>query len=136
MVRTSRRDSTDGNPSSPLLTMDGDLIGTPVYMPPEQAHGDLDRIGPHSDVYAVGAILYQLLSGQMPYVDAGSDSTPYLILERVRTVPPKPLHTVARDVPAELLAICEKAMEREPGGATRRCSRSPTTCARTSSAAS
>jgi serine/threonine protein kinase/formylglycine-generating enzyme required for sulfatase activity len=114
MVRSSRRDSTDGNPSSPLLTMDGDLIGTPVYMPPEQAHGDLDRIGPHSDVYAVGAILYQLLSGQMPYVDAGSDSTPYLILERVRTVPPKPLHTVARDVPAELLAICEKAMEREP----------------------
>ncbi|MCC7170014.1 MAG: SUMF1/EgtB/PvdO family nonheme iron enzyme [Planctomycetes bacterium] len=114
MVRTSRRESSAGNPNSPLLTMDGDLIGTPIYMSPEQAHGDLERIGAHSDVYAVGAILYQLLSGQIPYVEAGSDSAPYSILERVRTVSPKPLHSVARDVPVELLAICEKAMEREP----------------------
>ncbi|MBK6943064.1 MAG: SUMF1/EgtB/PvdO family nonheme iron enzyme [Planctomycetes bacterium] len=113
-VRSSRRDSGQATPDSPMLTMDGDQVGTPAYMPPEQARGDLERIGPHSDVYAVGAILYHLLSGQVPYVEPDTHATPWAILAQVLAGPPKALHTLAKDVPAELLAICERAMERDP----------------------
>ncbi|MCC7170015.1 MAG: protein kinase, partial [Planctomycetes bacterium] len=114
IVHTSRRESLGGTPNSPLLTMDGDLVGTPVYMPPEQAHGDLERIDARSDVYAVGAILYHLLSGQMPYVEPGTSPAPYTILDRVKAGPPTALHTLVKSAPAELLAICDKAMERDP----------------------
>ncbi|MBL8767553.1 MAG: SUMF1/EgtB/PvdO family nonheme iron enzyme, partial [Planctomycetes bacterium] len=114
IVHTSRRESTGATPNSPLLTMDGDLVGTPVYMPPEQAHGDLERIDSRSDVYAVGAILYHLLSGQMPYVEPGTNPAPYTILDRVKAGPPTALHTLVKNAPAELIAICDKAMERDP----------------------
>jgi formylglycine-generating enzyme required for sulfatase activity len=113
-VRTDRRIGAGTKPDSSLLTMDGDQVGTPAYMPPEQARGDLERIGPHSDVYAVGAILYHLLSGQVPYVEPDTHATPWAILAQVLAGPPKPLHTLTKDVPAELLAICERAMERDP----------------------
>jgi serine/threonine protein kinase/formylglycine-generating enzyme required for sulfatase activity len=113
-VRTDRRIGAGAKPDSSLLTMDGDQVGTPAYMPPEQARGDLERIGPHSDVYAVGAILYHLLSGQVPYVEPDTHATPWAILAQVLAGPPKPLHTLTNDVPAELLAICERAMERDP----------------------
>ena len=56
--------------AEPLLTMDGDIVGTPAYMPLEQARGDLDRIGPQTDVYAIGAMLYHLLTRRMPYAPA------------------------------------------------------------------
>jgi formylglycine-generating enzyme required for sulfatase activity len=114
IVHTSRRESTGATPNSPLLTMDGDLVGTPVYMPPEQAHGDLERIDSRSDVYAVGAILYNLVAGQLPYIEPGEQPAPYTILDRVKAGPPTPLHTLSRNTPAELLAICDKAMERDP----------------------
>ena len=57
--------------------MDGDVVGTPAYMSPEQARGDLQQMGPGSDVYSVGAMLYQLLAGQMPYVPPGSRMNAY-----------------------------------------------------------
>jgi serine/threonine protein kinase len=101
--------------------MDGDQVGTPAYMPPEQARGDLERIGPHSDVYAVGAILYHLLSGQCPTSSPTRTRRHGRSSRSVLAGPPKPLHTLTNDVPAELLAICERAMEREPrSSATRR----------------
>jgi serine/threonine protein kinase len=50
------------------MTMDGDVVGTPSFMPPEQARGELELLGAHSDVYSIGAMLYQLLTGAMPYV--------------------------------------------------------------------
>ncbi len=98
---------------APLLTMDGDVVGTPSYMSPEQASGELDRMGPHSDVYSAGAMLYHLLAGQLPYMPPGVKLSNYAIWYRVQEGPPTPLHELAPEVPAELCAICEKAMARD-----------------------
>lgn len=93
----------------------GEVLGTPAYMAPEQAKGKLDDVGPRSDVYALGSILYHLLAGRMPYADhdthAGRD-----LLEAVRAGPPPKLEDVAPDAPPELVAIAKKAMVRSPDG--------------------
>ncbi len=112
-VRTERRETGSETPDSPLITMDGDIVGTPSYMPPEQARGQLDALGPHSDVYSVGAMLYQLVSGEMPYVPHGARMSPYTILNAVLQGPPSSLLQFAPETPAELIAIVEKAMARE-----------------------
>ncbi|MBK7644260.1 MAG: SUMF1/EgtB/PvdO family nonheme iron enzyme [Planctomycetes bacterium] len=101
------------DPDAPLLTMDGDVLGTPNYMPPEQAAGRLDEIGAHSDVYALGAMLYQLLAGHAPYLEGGSKLSSQRVLERVRAGPPAPIGALAPEVPVELAAICDRAMSRE-----------------------
>ncbi|HEV8113691.1 MAG TPA: bifunctional serine/threonine-protein kinase/formylglycine-generating enzyme family protein [Planctomycetota bacterium] len=100
---------------SPVLTMDGDVVGTPVYMPPEQAGGEVEKLSPRSDVYSIGAMLYHLLARQMPYVPPGAVVPNRAVLVRVLTGPPRPLHELNPAVPAELAAICEKAMARDPG---------------------
>ncbi|MEZ4294203.1 MAG: bifunctional serine/threonine-protein kinase/formylglycine-generating enzyme family protein [Polyangiaceae bacterium] len=84
------------------LTRVGDVLGTPAYMAPEQALGDVKRHGLSTDVYALGAILYHVLTGAHPYSRGGS----------VRLGPPDPLPRYAG--PPELLAICERAMARAP----------------------
>src|SRR5678816_904817 len=58
-LRTRRRAEREDALDSPLITMDGDVVGTPSFMAPEQAEGRVADLGPHSDVYAVGALLYQ-----------------------------------------------------------------------------
>ena len=98
--------------SEPVFTMDGEVIGTPAYMPPEQAEGDRSRVGPSADLYAMGAVLYHLLAGHPPYVPTGSRPTATEILERLVASAPKPLADVAEDAPEPLVAICEKAMAR------------------------
>ena len=100
------------DPSSPLLTRDGDVVGTAAYMSPEQALGDLDRIGPASDVYSMGAILYELLAGARPYYTTDAVLSNLELLHRVRSGPPTPLAKHAAGVPAELASICEMAMAR------------------------
>jgi len=112
-VTSERLHSAEDTPDSPLLTMDGDVIGTPAYMPPEQARGDLAAIGPHSDVYAVGAMLYHLLAGYMPYVPPGRTLSSRAVWACVQEGPPQPLHEVAPQAPMELVALCEQAMSRE-----------------------
>jgi hypothetical protein len=115
-VLTSRREARQSAaPRSPLVTMDGDIVGTPAYMPPEQARGEQQAIGPASDVYAAGAILYHLLVGRMPYVAAGEKPGAVEVWKRVKRGPPEPPAQAAPRAPAELAAICEKAMAREAG---------------------
>ncbi|GJM23239.1 MAG: hypothetical protein DHS20C15_31540 [Planctomycetota bacterium] len=111
-----RRDFGDGERparNDALVTMDGDVLGTPAYMAPEQARGDLARMGAHSDVYSVGAMLYHLLSGAAPFADRDTRSGAE-VLELLKAGPPKSLATLPRAVPAELAAICDRAMAREP----------------------
>ena len=113
LVRTVRKDESEMNPDSPLVTMDGDVVGTPSYMALEQAKGKLDQVGPRSDVYSLGAILYYLLTGKAPYVEPGERVSPHTVLNRVLQGPPEPVRELAKDEPAELIAICEKAMQRD-----------------------
>jgi len=109
----SERHDSDSDAGSPLYTMDGDVVGTPAYMSPEQAHGKLDQIGPQTDVYSAGAILYHLLTGSMPYVTVATRVDNYAIWRWVREGPPAPLEVLAPEAPDDLLTICNKAMERD-----------------------
>jgi WD40 repeat protein/tRNA A-37 threonylcarbamoyl transferase component Bud32 len=110
-VDTLRAEIEGEDGGSPLLTRDGDVVGTPAYMAPEQASGNANVADPAVDVYALGAILYHLLAGRMPYAEPGRTVGADALLARVRQGPPEPLHD---GVPAELRAICERAMARAP----------------------
>ena len=107
-VSTRRSDQ----PGAPLLTMDGAVLGTPCYMPPEQARGQVDEVDAQSDVYAIGAMLYELLAGHPPYVEDG-ETSPLSVLRRIHDDAPRRLTEVTTpSAPAELIAIAEKAMSR------------------------
>ena len=110
-IETLRRNAREEQPDTPLVTMDGTVVGTPAYMPPEQANGELEILDQRADVYALGAVLYHLLTGQMPFVPKDARVSPRTILMRVLEGPPKPIQDLAQ-VPAELQAIAEKAMAR------------------------
>ena len=64
----------------------GGIVGTPSYMPPEQAKGQLDQLGPHSDVYALGAMLYELIAARPPFE---GDSNAAMIRAHALTPPPR-----------------------------------------------
>lgn len=93
----------------PFLTHDGDVVGTPAYMPPEQAFGQVDEQGPRCDVYAIGAILHHVLCGSPPYADR-----PEGVLVALRHGAPTPLLALDPRLPRELVAIAELAMRRDP----------------------
>jgi serine/threonine protein kinase len=97
----------------PSLTQYGAVLGTPGYMPPEQAGEDISQVGPHSDVYSLGAILYHLLTGQPPY----DDGTPLrTILKVISPDMPPPVRERRPEVPAKLEALCMKCLAKEPAG--------------------
>jgi len=121
---TPRRESLSATASAFIVRRDvmsdsqertqaGAIMGTPCYMPPEQAAGELESIGPQSDVYSVGAILYQLLTGTRPYAREAAKS-PLAAVRAVLEGPPTPVHKLERKVSPELAAICERAMARSP----------------------
>ena len=113
VINTDRIDAQESATGSPLVTMDGDVIGTPSYMSPEQARGEIEKMGPTSDVYSLGAILYHLLAGQSPYIPKGARVNPHMVLLRIQEGPPRRLQRLAPEAPAELIAICERAMARK-----------------------
>ncbi|MBI1382063.1 MAG: protein kinase [Planctomycetaceae bacterium] len=112
-VRTDRADGDSGDSNS-FVTMDGDVVGTPGYMAPEQARGERASIGAPADIYAIGAILYQLLSGHAPHLDPHSRASPTPLLERILEHDPTPLRQLAKEAPEELVAIATKAMQSDP----------------------
>lgn len=87
-------------------------VGTPAYMPPEQARGDMDAIDERSDVYSLGAVLYELLTGSAPY----PDPSPSRALSQLLSAPPVPVRELVDGAPEELVAICGHAMARDQAG--------------------
>lgn len=99
--------STTGDPSH---TLAGQVVGTPAYMAPEQATGQRGLVDRRSDIYGLGAILFEILTGRPPFV--GKDVTD--LLRQVReTTPPGP-QELCRDVPPALAAVCHHATARDP----------------------
>lgn len=92
-----------------LLTRTGQVLGTPAYMSPEQAAGRTDT-GPATDIYALGAILYTLLTGCPPH----QGSSPGEILHRVLTCDVLPPRQLCADIPADLEHICLRCLEDKP----------------------
>lgn len=90
-------------------TLDGAVLGTPAYMPPEQARGELDKVDERSDVYALGAMLYEILSGRPPFEGTNAQT----VLARVLVLEPDPLKQTAPLAPPDLVSLADKAMARD-----------------------
>lgn len=95
---------------SEASTMEGTVLGTPCYMAPEQAAGRSHEVGPTTDVYALGAILYELLTGKPPFRANSSQET----LEQVRSCEPTPPRKLRPEVPGDLETICLKCLRKDP----------------------
>jgi eukaryotic-like serine/threonine-protein kinase len=100
-------------PEGEPTTQDGALVGTPGYMAPEQAQGDAERVGPASDVYALGCVLFEVLSGRAAHEGV---TTAALLASTLTRSSLSPCEAAPdREVPAELDAICRTATSLVPG---------------------
>jgi eukaryotic-like serine/threonine-protein kinase len=101
----ARRLDGDGSP-----TWTGMAVGTPSYMAPEQAQGKKDEIGPAVDIYSLGALLYEMLTGRPPFRADSATAT----IEQVVTRDPVPPAQLNPKVPRDLKTICLKCLHNEP----------------------
>lgn len=92
------------------VSIDGSVKGTPAYMAPEQADGEIEAIGPISDIHALGVMLYELMTGTLPFRGTSTDA----VLSQVRTKMPKRPSEVRPGIDPALDAICLKAMAKKP----------------------
>ena len=100
LARRQRRDEA-------RLTRQGAVMGTPAYMPPEQISGDVDAMGPGSDIYSLGVVMYELLAHQLPFGDT------VVIPSEVLLDPPPPPSRFCPDLDPKLESICLKAMAKK-----------------------
>ncbi len=96
----------------PPLTLSGQVLGTPAYMSPEQVEGDAEAIGPRSDIWSLGVMLFEILTDRLPFGVDGTFKTLYAVLHD----DPEPPRSLRPGVPAELEAVCLKALEKDPTG--------------------
>jgi tRNA A-37 threonylcarbamoyl transferase component Bud32 len=101
--------SAEPRESHPSGTLEGQVLGTPAYMAPEQADGRLADIDARTDVYGLGAVLYELLAGRPPFTGENTEQ----VLSRVRTMAPDRPRDVVPATPRALEAICLKALEKK-----------------------
>ena len=100
--------STPGSEAG--LSVYGAALGTPAYMSPEQARGALSEIDERSDVFCLGAILYELLTARAPFEGASAEQ----MIENVLSGRFRPVRAVCPDAPVELAAVCERALSHAP----------------------
>ena len=103
----AKRVSTDSS-----LTSTGDILGTPTFMPPEQAKGRLDEIGPRSDIYSLGAVLYCMLTGRPPFQAPTVIDTLMQVAEQEPVAP----RALVASIPVDLETVCLKCLHKDPAG--------------------
>jgi WD40 repeat protein/tRNA A-37 threonylcarbamoyl transferase component Bud32 len=90
-------------------TIDGSALGTPWYMSPEQARGDVEEMDERSDVWGLGAVLYELLTGRPPFDGANVMA----VVAKVLADPVRPVRELCKDAPSELVGIAQKCLQRD-----------------------
>jgi len=91
------------------ITLDGEVLGTPAYMSPEQARGEATKVDGRSDVYSLGVILYEMLTGELPF-----RGNTRMLLHQVLHDEPRPPRSLNDRIPRDLETICLQSMAKEP----------------------